>query len=606
MFVSKKEAGPLAGLALSVAFGLLLTAVTTADLLFGGELSTEAPLSVTVRLPAVGIVHDTMEGGATYVRVRTVFPRGSTLAPDELRLLRAYEHLRRPPGASLLAGLGLVFTLLLLVFSAHLRTHAPRQQTLRTQLTLLGSLLLFAVGAKVYLLATAASALWLPLSLLVIPVAVHLGQRTAAATTLAGALLLSLLTPIDVSLLLVLLAQGLAAGFIASRPLRFRVALAGVAGAVGGGLCFVATSLLLRDSLHFTTGNSGFWASDIVASLGGGLLGGILALVFLPAMGMLLGFVTRSKLIALSNLEAPLLKQLATQASGTWGHTMAMANMAEMAASAIGANPLLARVGALYHDVGKSVEPEYFIENQEGTNPHNTLDPDVSADAIIAHVGEGVRLAHKHKLPEQVIEFIHTHHGDGLLEFFWHKNLEGGNPKDLAEREFHYPGCPPSSRETAIVSLCDAVEAASRTLENYDEEKIRRLVRQITLTKLEQGMFSASGLKIQDLHTAMASIVETLRGSRHGRIRYPWQEGEKPSESDKEEVAEEAQAPAQPKAAPGPAPSRPRVVVKRSEFKVSPPGSDPAWVEEVDDQERSRVATKPFGVRTVDDPDTSS
>ncbi len=134
-----------------------------------------------------------------------------------------------------------------------------------------------------------------------------------------------------------------------------------------------------------------------------------------------------------------------------------------------------------------------------------------------------VKLARKHMLPEAVVEFIYTHHGDGLLEYFWHKNMQQGNPQGLEERDFRYPGCRPQTPETAILSLCDAVEAASRSITQPDMDKIKGLVRQIVFTKLEQGMLDDSGLTIEDLDRVIASLIETLRSNLHVRVKYPWQ-----------------------------------------------------------------------------------
>ena len=161
-----------------------------------------------------------------------------------------------------------------------------------------------------------------------------------------------------------------------------------------------------------------------------------------------------------------MLQRLSLEAPGTYAHTIAVANLAEAACRAIGANALLARVGAYYHDLGKSLQPKYFIENLEPgeTSPHDKLPPEVSTDAIFAHVTEGILNARKAGLHERIIDFMHMHHGNGVLEYFWGKCQEQGNPRGFTVESFRYPGHPPQSRETAILAICDAVEAASRTL----------------------------------------------------------------------------------------------------------------------------------------------
>jgi cyclic-di-AMP phosphodiesterase PgpH len=204
-----------------------------------------------------------------------------------------------------------------------------------------------------------------------------------------------------------------------------------------------------------------------------------------------------------------------------------MANLAEAAASAIGADGLLTRVGAYYHDLGKTCQAKYFIENLDPgeTSPHEGLDPDVSADAIMAHVVEGVRILREGKIPEPVVEFAYTHHGTSIIEYFWHKCLGQGNPKNLNENFFRYPGMRPRTRETAILMLVDAIEAASRTVEP-DREKFEELVTRIFFVKLKQGQLDESGLSLEDLRVMSKRLVDTLCKMHHSRIRYPWQDAQ--------------------------------------------------------------------------------
>jgi cyclic-di-AMP phosphodiesterase PgpH len=206
-----------------------------------------------------------------------------------------------------------------------------------------------------------------------------------------------------------------------------------------------------------------------------------------------------------------------------------MANMAEVAATSIGADALLTRVGAYYHDLGKSIQPEYYIENMPPgePSPHESLAPDESAQKIFAHCSEGVRIGEQARLPTPVLDFMHMHHGNGLLEYFYVKNEEQGNPKGLAERDFRYPGIPPQTKETAILAICDAVEAASRTLKDPDERAITNLVQRIVFGKLRLGQLDESGLTSSDLKALSNSLIDTLRSSLHVRIEYPWQREER-------------------------------------------------------------------------------
>jgi putative nucleotidyltransferase with HDIG domain len=455
--------------------------------------------------------------------------------------------------------------------------------------------------------------MWLPLVALIIPVAQGLGARAAAATSVAGAMTLSLLTPIDLPLLVVLTAQGIAAGLVAGgrtsalAPLR-----AAFASALSGGLAFAGISLVLSQfvpvakSFQQARDLLALLDSEIAGAVGGGLSSGLLALITTPVILRMLGVVSKAKLFALADFENPLLKQIASHTPGTWAHSLAMANMAEMAANAIRADGLLVRVGAYYHDLGKSVQPEYYIENQDGKNPHDGLAPDVSADAIFSHVTEGVKLARKHKLPEAVIEFVYTHHGNGVLEYFWHKNMAAGNPKGLSERDFCYPGVPPQRPETAILALCDAVEAASRTLKDPDNEKIRQLIRQIIFTKLDQGMLNDSGLTIPDLQRISGSLGETLRSSFHVRVKYPWQRDEEARERSAPSVPAAPVAPS-PAATPAAAADPGEEVIPLAAKKGSKPAvvsDDPAWARGT--AERPRMSTMPLGARRGSDDPTGS
>jgi hypothetical protein len=230
----------------------------------------------------------------------------------------------------------------------------------------------------------------------------------------------------------------------------------------------------------------------------------------------------------LTDLEQPLLKKMASEAPGSWEHSRAMANLAEAAAAGIGADALLTRVGAYYHDLGKTCQCKYFVENLERgeRSPHEDLDPDVSADAIMAHVVEGTRILREGNIPEPVIEFSYTHHGTTVIEYFWHKCLNQGNPKNLTEESFRYPGMRPRTRETAILMLIDSIEAGARTVDPPTREKFQEMVQRVIFVKLNQGQLDESGLSLSDLRTLASQITDTLCSAYHKRIRYPWQDAQ--------------------------------------------------------------------------------
>ena len=179
---------------------------------------------------------------------------------------------------------------------------------------------------------------------------------------------------------------------------------------------------------------------------------------------------------------------MATEAPGRWEHARAMANLAEAAAAAIGADALLTRVGAYYHDLGKTVQPKYFVENLAPgeRTPHEELEPEVSADAIMAHVVMGAKILRQGGIPEPVVEFAYTHHGTQTIEYFWHKCKERGNPKGLREEHFRYPGMKPQTKETAILMLVDSIEAASRTIYPPEQKKFEEMIQRVVFTKLRE------------------------------------------------------------------------------------------------------------------------
>lgn len=250
---------------------------------------------------------------------------------------------------------------------------------------------------------------------------------------------------------------------------------------------------------------------------------------FTRVMGeRVVGHPSRERLVALLDLSEPLLQRMLERAPGSFEHSRAMANLAEQAASAIGADALLTRVGAYYHDLGKSVEPKFFVENLDAgeISPHQELSPRESAAHIVRHVTKGVRILRTHGIPEPVVEFAYTHHGSQMVEYFLKKERERvereGGEIDL--ELFRYPGMKPGTRETAILMLIDSIEAASRTLDSPDRDRIDEMVRRIVFSKLASGQLDDSDLNMKELRVVCLRVAETLVHMNHHRIKYPWQE----------------------------------------------------------------------------------
>ncbi len=303
------------------------------------------------------------------------------------------------------------------------------------------------------------------------------------------------------------------------------------------------TTLLLAlafDKIDLVQLNSGGGISSegskIVIVLVGGLLTGMVVSGLLPALESLFAITTNISWLEMSDLNHKLLRQLQLEAPGTYHHSMVVATLAESAAEAIGANASMCRVCSYFHDIGKLTKPEYFIENQGDSNPHDTLTPTMSALIIIAHVKDGVDMAIKHKLNPKIIEVIREHHGDSLVQYFYHKAREQRleaekkvsegleNREDLPDvdtKSFRYPGPCPSTRESGIISLADCVESASRSLKKPTPQKIRNLVNDIVMARVNSGQLDDSQLTLGDIKKASECFSSTLRSMMHTRIDYP-------------------------------------------------------------------------------------
>jgi putative nucleotidyltransferase with HDIG domain len=245
---------------------------------------------------------------------------------------------------------------------------------------------------------------------------------------------------------------------------------------------------------------------------------------------------TEITLLELTDYNAPLLKDLAKHAQGTFNHSLTMGNMVESAAQEIRANPLLVRVGALYHDVGKSLNPSAFVENQmDNYNIHDDLTPEESAKTIIEHVHEGIKLAEEANLPNEIIDFIATHHGTLLVSFFYEKEIEAKGKENVDIEKYRYPGPKPHTKETALLMLADASESAVRAMTEPTPEKIENVVTNIINSRLKDGQLEESPLTFSDLTKIKRSFCTTLVALHHKRIRYPKQDELENEISDKSE-----------------------------------------------------------------------
>ncbi|UTE76380.1 HD family phosphohydrolase [Rossellomorea sp. KS-H15a] len=303
--------------------------------------------------------------------------------------------------------------------------------------------------------------------------------------------------------------------FLVSRNQRSNILRAGI---------YVAlVNILILGFLILLSGTSysnSEYVYYLVFALLSGIMSSILTIGFLPFFEAGFGILSSMRLVELSSPTQPLLKKLLTDAPGTYHHSVMVANLAEAACEAIGANGLLARVGCYYHDVGKSKRPHFFIENQLNMgNPHDRVSPETSRDVIISHASDGAQMLRKHKLPKEIIDIAEQHHGTTLLKFFYYKAKEQG--KDVKEEEYRYPGPKPQSREAAVISIADSVEAAVRSKKSPTQAEIQKLVHSIVQDRLQDGQFNECDISLKQLETVKRSLCETLNGIFHPRIEYP-------------------------------------------------------------------------------------
>lgn len=264
-------------------------------------------------------------------------------------------------------------------------------------------------------------------------------------------------------------------------------------------------------------------------------IGGVLLLFAYPLMYVVektFGFTSSVTLVELTNINNSILRKMSKVAQGTFNHSMQVANLAAEVADKIGAKPQLVRTGALYHDIGKLMNPAFFTENQTGVNPHDSLDEKRSAEIIVGHVTEGLRLAEKYHLPAAIRDFIATHHGVGMAKYFYIQYANKHPDETIDRKPFSYPGPNPQTREQAILMMCDSVEAASRSLKEYTEESIRGLVDRIIDGQLAEGYFKECPITFRDIAEAKRILVSSLKTIYHTRISYPEPDRKEPAGTD--------------------------------------------------------------------------
>ena len=425
----------------------------------------------------------------------------------------------------------LFVALILTLFIAFLRYDLPDMIRDDEAVMLLGTLLVLFTAVITALQRLPLSALLTPLPAAAVLASLLLHPRAAVVLSAVLAMIFGVLHGFSFDCFFIAFFGGLA-GAVSALSIRTHRDFVRTGSLIAGAHFAVLAilSLVHRESLP-----EFLWGS--VWGVSNGFLSAMLALGMLPFLESFFLRVTPLKLMELADFNQPLLKRLMVEAPGTYHHSLIMATLAESAARAVGANPLLCRVGAYYHDIGKLVKPEYFIENQGalggGHNPHGNLAPTLSTLVVISHVKEGVALARQAKLPQEIIDFIPMHHGTSRIEYFYHQAVEEAQedflqhldtaetPEEVGEETYRYPGPKPISRETAILMISDSCEAAARTLDEPTHVRFKDLVHRLIQKKLRDGQFSRSPLTLADLGRIEDAIASTLTSVYHERIEYP-------------------------------------------------------------------------------------
>lgn len=358
-------------------------------------------------------------------------------------------------------------------------------------------------------------AVMIPTSSLTMLVAILISTPAGVFFSLAASLALLLLTGMGTQGFLFAFLSGIAAtAVVLDAEKRIDLVRAGLLLSLINMLVLLVLGLLGNYKLYMVS-------YLLAGGVANGFLCGILTLGFLPIFELMLNVPTRFKLMELSDLNSPIFKRMLSQAPGTYTHSISVANLAETACEAIGANALLARVSAYYHDIGKVDQADYFVENQKTYNRHDEMRPSLSVAVIKSHVRIGIEKARDLNLPQAIIDIIAQHHGRGLITYFYHRAVkEGKNPR-ISRDDYSYPGVRPKTKEAAVLMLADSVEAASRTLKKPTEARLERFVQDMIMEKFTSGELGDSNLTIRDLELIRKSFVHILEGYFHTRIEYP-------------------------------------------------------------------------------------
>lgn len=455
---------------------------------------------------------------------QAIINKGDIITPQDFTNLQTYEqlldaHLNRQSHSKVLTWLGqfLFVGILLTLLMLYCAMLAPAIYRNFRAIVFIYSLVTIFVLFAVLMNAFIPGGVYIvPMAIVPILVLVFFDGRTALFVATTTVMLIAPFTTFVLEFIFLQFCA-VAVSVYSLRELSRRSQLLRTAAAVAVAyiLCYLSLELLMNGSL------SG-WTWRMPAFLGANALMVSMAYILMFAVEKIFGFVSIVTLVELSDINQPLLRRLSDSCPGTFQHSMSVSNLASDAARAMGANEPLVRAGALYHDIGKMNNPAFFTENQHGVNPHDTLPPEQSARIVISHVADGLKAAEKAGLPSVIKDFISEHHGAGITKYFYYqaaKGLPEGEMPDPAP--FTYPGPNPRSRETSLLMMADAVEAASRSLKDYSRESITALVDKIINSQIADGLHDNSSLEFRDVKMIKEAFIKRLMTIYHTRIAYP-------------------------------------------------------------------------------------
>jgi cyclic-di-AMP phosphodiesterase PgpH len=456
----------------------------------------------------------------TYASGETIVSHGQVVSPLQIEGLMVYGLLRPPDPWRETAVRALLVIVLASVLALYLhRVHPDLIGSGRLATILVTGLVVMVAGIQSMIPGRAVLPYLFPAGTMPMVVTILYGPGAGVLTAVLSGSLAGFISGRGLEIALYILIAGTLAALMIGRAERLSAfLLAGLASSVGAAA--VVVIFRFPDPTTDLVGK----ATLLGAALLNGLLAASIAFGLVLLAGNLLGIATNLTLLELSRPDHPLLQYILRRAPGTYQHSLQVANLAEQAARSIGANAMLARVGALYHDAGKAIRPQYFIENQvPGQNIHEQMEPDSSAGVILAHVKDGLELARKYRLPRRIQSFIPEHHGTLEASYQYRAALEaaGGDESRVDRSKFAYPGPRPRSREAAILMLADGVEAKARAENPKDEDAIEALVKWVIEDRRSRGQLDRTDLTLRELELLRRSFLATLRGIYHPRLRYP-------------------------------------------------------------------------------------